>query len=72
MRLNACQSLSVSLAGIVPIARGFLCFLTSVVVFDMAALEKPGSSAVLVTEAPAIRTPSIRPSSNSLRSRILT
>ena len=33
----------------------FSCFLNSVTILDMVALEKPISSAVLVIEAPAIR-----------------
>ena len=48
----------------------FLRYLNSVMNLDIVAL-KPSSSSVLVTEAPAIRAPTIYPSSNSLRLCIL-
>ena len=51
-----CTSVTVgkfgSLAGITLVSEGFPCFLNSVMVLDMVALDKPSSSAVLVTEAP--------------------
>ena len=56
------------MAAITPVTGGFS--VNSVMVLDMVVLEKPSSSAVLVTEAPAIRAPTIRPF-NSVRSRIL-
>ena len=62
MPFNARRSLSVSLQ-VVPeslrLLKIFPCFLISVMVLDKVALEKPSSSSVLVTEAPAIRTPTI-------------
>ena len=53
MRFNARRSLSVSLE-VRPELFWLLGFLNSVLVLDMAALEKPSSSAVLVSEAPTI------------------
>ena len=64
MRFNARRSLSVSLEvwpELLWLLEVFLCFLNSVMVLDMASLEKPSNSAVLVTEAPAIRAATICP-----------
>ena len=61
-RSNARRFLSVSLQ-VRPVLFRFLeifpCFLNSVIVLEIEALEKPSSSAVLVTEAPAIQAPTI-------------
>ena len=63
MRFNASRPLSVSLE-VRPelcrlIARGFPCFLNSVMVLAMEVLVKPSTSTLLVTEAPAIRLSTI-------------
>ena len=73
VRLNAHRSLSVSLEirpELLRFLEGFPCFLNSVMVLDMAALEKPPSSYVVVTEAHAIGVTTICPFLNSVRSRI--
>ena len=71
IRINIRRSLSVSSGDWPKLLRlpdCFLCFLNSVMVLAMAALETPSSSAVLVAEAPVIRVPL----SISVRSSIVT
>ena len=70
MRFNARRSLSVSLEvrpELLRLLEVFPYFENSTLVLDMLALEKPSSSAGLVTEAPAIRVPAICLFSNSVR-----
>ena len=62
MRFNARRSLSISLEvrpELIRLLEDFPCFLNSVMVLDMAALENSSSSAILVTDSPAIRAPTI-------------